>query len=131
MTSRVVTSCVCVCDDVCSSDVQMGIILLQLTCMMREGTVDQSGLSSVVFFPLQPCSSCVLILSFFLFINDEDRTNDRSTINRKLTESLFLVVKRNRKDNAWQFPQGKWNEGETMREVRTVVMLCCGGDSAS
>lgn len=46
-----------------------------------------------------------------------DRTNDRSTINRKLTESLFLVVKRNRKDNAWQFPQGKWLEGETMREV--------------
>jgi 8-oxo-dGTP pyrophosphatase MutT (NUDIX family) len=46
-----------------------------------------------------------------------DRNNDRSTINRKLTESLFLVVKRNRKDNAWQFPQGKWQEGETMRQV--------------
>jgi 8-oxo-dGTP pyrophosphatase MutT (NUDIX family) len=28
-----------------------------------------------------------------------------------------LVVKRNRKDNAWQFPQGKWQEGETMRQV--------------
>mmetsp|Transcript_7409 Transcript_7409/g.12462 ORF Transcript_7409/g.12462 Transcript_7409/m.12462 type:complete len:282 (+) Transcript_7409:98-943(+) len=53
---------------------------------------------------------------------EADRTNDRSTINRKLTESLFLVVKRNRKDNAWQFPQGKWLEGETMRETSERII---------
>lgn len=53
---------------------------------------------------------------------DADHSNDRSTPNRKLDESLFLVVKRNRENNAWQFPQGKWLEGETMRETSERII---------
>ena len=61
------------------------------------------------------------VLCIYMVLYVADRNNDRSTINRKLTESLFLVVKRNRQDNAWQFPQGKWAEGETMRQVKMTI----------
>ena len=36
-----------------------------------------------------------------------DTNNDRRSLERRLQDSLFLIVKRNRSDNSWQFPQGK------------------------
>lgn len=51
-----------------------------------------------------------------------DLTNDRRSLERRLDDSLFLIVKRNRKDNSWQFPQGKWVEGETMRDTAERVL---------
>lgn len=39
-------------------------------------------------------------------------------MDRRLQDSLFLIVKRNRNDKAWQFPQGKFLEDDTsMRGV--------------
>jgi 8-oxo-dGTP pyrophosphatase MutT (NUDIX family) len=43
--------------------------------------------------------------------------NDRRSIDRNLPHSMFLLVKRNRDDHSWQFPQGKINETETARQV--------------
>ena len=40
-------------------------------------------------------------------ITEADLNNDRRSLERKLDVSLYLIVKRNRKDSAWQFPQGK------------------------
>jgi hypothetical protein len=49
-----------------------------------------------------------------------DKANDRRSVERKLDSSLFLLVKRNREENSWQFPQGKLLESEkTMRAVST------------
>jgi hypothetical protein len=53
---------------------------------------------------------------------EADATNDRRSLNRRLHDSLFLIVKRNRKDNAWQFPQGKLLEKETIRQTQERVM---------
>ena len=47
--------------------------------------------------PFQPASR----------ITEADEKNDRRSMDRRLQDSLFLIVKRNRTDNAWQFPQGK------------------------
>ena len=49
-------------------------------------------------------------------ITEADLTNDRRSTDRCLDKSLFLIVKRNREENVWQFPQGKLNEGETLRQ---------------
>lgn len=46
-----------------------------------------------------------------------DEKNDHHSLDRKLPNSLFLIVKRNREDNMWQFPQGKLREGENLRMV--------------
>jgi large subunit ribosomal protein L46 len=48
-------------------------------------------------------------------ITEADEKDDRASLERKLVHSLFLVVKRNREDNAWQFPQGKLKPDENLR----------------
>ena len=48
-----------------------------------------------------------------------DKNNDHRSLERKLPRSLFLIVKRNRADDPWQFPQGKLKDGETLRMVRS------------
>jgi large subunit ribosomal protein L46 len=40
-------------------------------------------------------------------ITEADEKNDRRSMERRLQDSLFLIVKRNRTDHSWQFPQGK------------------------
>jgi large subunit ribosomal protein L46 len=45
-------------------------------------------------------------------VTEADEKDDRRSLDRKLPRSLFLVVKRNRKDNPWQFPQGKLLDAE-------------------
>jgi hypothetical protein len=53
-----------------------------------------------------------------------DLANDRKSTERKCAESLYLIVKRNRQENQWQFPQGKWLEGESLRQVSALPPLC-------
>lgn len=50
-------------------------------------------------------------------ITPADEADDRRSMDRKMAQSLYLVVKRNRENNMWQFPQGKWLENETLRET--------------
>jgi hypothetical protein len=38
-------------------------------------------------------------------------------VERRQADSLFLIVKRNRPHNAWQFPQGKLQPNENFRAV--------------
>ena len=47
-----------------------------------------------------------------------DEKNDHHSLDRRLPHSLFLIVKRNRDENMWQFPQGKLREGENLRMVQ-------------
>lgn len=44
-----------------------------------------------------------------------DEKNDRRSLERRLQESLFLIVKRNRGDFSWQFPQGQLMGKESLR----------------
>lgn len=61
-------------------------------------------------------------------ITEADKTNDKHSLERHLPNSLFLVVKRNRADNAWQFPQGKILDTENnMRGVAERVLDRAGG----
>lgn len=48
-------------------------------------------------------------------VTEADLNNDRHSLDRKLPDNLFFVVKRNRDSYGWQFPQGKLKEGETAR----------------
>jgi hypothetical protein len=59
----------------------------------------------------------LLISTSAYFVTDEK--NDHRSLERKLPRSLFLVVKRNRAEDPWQFPQGKLKEGETLRMVNS------------
>ncbi|CAE7371278.1 MRPL46, partial [Symbiodinium microadriaticum] len=54
-------------------------------------------------------------------ITAADEANDTRSLERKLSNSLFLIVKRNRESHSWQFPQGKWLDGETMRQTAERV----------
>ena len=56
-------------------------------------------------------------------VTEADEKNDRHSMDRKLPESLFLIVKRNRADNAWQFPQGKLQDSETNMRVAAERVL--------
>jgi len=61
-------------------------------------------------------------------ITEADKKNDRHSLERNLPNSLYLVVKRNRADNAWQFPQGKILDSEKgMRETAERVLDRAGG----
>ena len=52
-------------------------------------------------------------------ITEADEKNDRRSLERKLPKSLFLVVKRNRSEHSWQFPQGRLQDSEP--NMRTVA----------
>lgn len=45
-------------------------------------------------------------------VTEADKTNNRRSLDRRLQDSLYLVVKRNRNSNAWQFPQGRILDNE-------------------
>jgi large subunit ribosomal protein L46 len=52
-------------------------------------------------------------------VTEADERNDHRSAQRRLEDSLFLIVKRKRNDHSWQFPQGKWlEEEETLDKVR-------------
>lgn len=49
-------------------------------------------------------------------ITEADLSNDHRSLNRKLPRSLFLMVKRNRNNHSWQFPQGQLRGEENLRQ---------------
>jgi len=53
---------------------------------------------------------------------EADFNDDRRSSDRKFNESLYLVVKRNREDSSWQFPQGKLRDDETLRTASERVV---------
>jgi large subunit ribosomal protein L46 len=59
-------------------------------------------------------------------VTEADKTNDRRSLERRLQDSLFLIVRRNRNDFAWQFPQGKVLESETLRGAADRVLQRTG-----
>lgn len=48
---------------------------------------------------------------------DADKNDDKKSVYRCLDKKLFLIVKKNRDQHAWQFPQGVREKGETMRQT--------------
>ncbi|KAG8256854.1 39S ribosomal protein L46, mitochondrial [Homalodisca vitripennis] len=61
-------------------------------------------------------------------VTQEDIKCDVSSTNRKLSESLLLIVKQNiGKKSTWVLPQGIHQEGETMRQTaERVLSEICG-----
>lgn len=55
-------------------------------------------------------------------ITEADEKNDRHSTERRMQDSLFLVVKRNRDDHHWQFPQGKVLAEENLRQTTERVI---------
>lgn len=55
-------------------------------------------------------------------VTEADTNNDRKSLERRLQDSLFLIVKRSRNDNSWQFPQGKLLAEENLRTVSQIVL---------
>ena len=49
----------------------------------------------------------------------------RKRLDRELTRTLYLLVKKPRNQHAWQFPQGHVESDESLREVGCID---CGGD---
>jgi len=50
-------------------------------------------------------------------VTKDDQTNNHKSLHRKLWDCLYLIVKKPRAENAWQFPQGGFKRGESLREV--------------
>ena len=50
---------------------------------------------------------------------EADRSRDMKSLQRKLDRVLYLLVKKPRKEHAWQMPQGGLEEQESLIEVYT------------
>lgn len=48
---------------------------------------------------------------------EADRRGDQRSLQRRLDQVLYLLVKKPRKEHAWQMPQGGVEEGESLLEV--------------
>ncbi|XP_046560193.1 39S ribosomal protein L46, mitochondrial-like isoform X1 [Haliotis rubra] len=61
-------------------------------------------------------------------LTDADKSGDKKSTDRKLTEKLVLLVKQKVGDKPlWVFPQGSWSEGESLRETAERVLgVRCG-----
>jgi hypothetical protein len=69
-----------------------------------------------VFFS---CLHSILIYKVYPLLTEADYNNDRKSLYRKLTNRLYLIVKKPRAENAWGFPQGGYEtaDGEDLRKV--------------
>ena len=52
---------------------------------------------------------------------EADRNDDRRSLNRRLDRMLYLLVKKPRREHAWQMPQGEVEVEESLLEVSTLV----------
>ncbi|KAJ6662783.1 hypothetical protein lerEdw1_010987 [Lerista edwardsae] len=65
-------------------------------------------------------------------ITDADRSNDQTSLNRKLDQNLLLLVKQKVGDNEiWLLPQAEWQEGETLRATAERALVSLSGSRAS
>ncbi|ORY89446.1 hypothetical protein BCR35DRAFT_300632 [Leucosporidium creatinivorum] len=49
--------------------------------------------------------------------SEADRKGDVTSLERKMDRTLYLLLKKDRKDNAWQFPQGGVEADESLLEA--------------
>ncbi|XP_041377704.1 39S ribosomal protein L46, mitochondrial-like [Gigantopelta aegis] len=57
---------------------------------------------------------------------DADKSDDRTSVQRKLDRKLILIVKQQLGDQShWVFPQGLWKDGESMRQTAERVLQDC------
>lgn len=61
---------------------------------------------------------------------EDDKKNNVKSLNRKLEDTLvFLCDHKLGKENVTLLPQGKWNQGETLRQTaERIVAERCGSD---
>lgn len=61
---------------------------------------------------------------------EDDKKNNVKSLNRKLDDTLvFLSEQKLGKDSIMLLPQGKWNEGESLRQTaERIVSEKCGSD---
>lgn len=61
---------------------------------------------------------------------EDDKKNNTKSLNRKLDDTLMFVCNHQLgKENLLLLPQGKWNEGETLRQTaERIVKEKCGSD---
>ena len=52
---------------------------------------------------------------------EADKAGDMKSLQRKLDRVLYLLVKKPRKEYAWQLPQGGLEEQESLIEVHTQM----------
>lgn len=52
---------------------------------------------------------------------EADRSGDLKSLQRKLDRVLYLLVKKPRKEHAWQMPQGGLEEQESLIEVHKSI----------
>ncbi|XP_055517521.1 39S ribosomal protein L46, mitochondrial [Leucoraja erinacea] len=62
-------------------------------------------------------------------VQEADKRNDRSTLNRRLDEKLLLLVKEKVGDEEiWLLPQSYWTPGETMRQTAERTLSTLAGN---
>ena len=54
---------------------------------------------------------------------EADRTGDMKSLQRKLDRVLYLLVKKPRKEHAWQMPQGGLEQQESLIEVHVPAAV--------
>ncbi|XP_072133802.1 large ribosomal subunit protein mL46 [Mobula birostris] len=62
-------------------------------------------------------------------VQEADKKNDRSTLNRRLDEKLLLLIKEKVGDEEiWLLPQSYWKPGETMRQTAERTLSTVSGN---
>ncbi|XP_041031010.1 39S ribosomal protein L46, mitochondrial isoform X2 [Carcharodon carcharias] len=62
-------------------------------------------------------------------VQEADKKNDKSTLNRRLDEKLILLVKEKVGDEGiWLLPQSEWKPGETMRQTAERTLSTLSGN---
>ncbi|XP_059808834.1 39S ribosomal protein L46, mitochondrial [Hypanus sabinus] len=62
-------------------------------------------------------------------VQEADKKNDRSTLNRRLDEKLLLLIKEKVEDeDIWLLPQSYWKPGETMRQTAERTLSTVSGN---
>ncbi|XP_077987130.1 large ribosomal subunit protein mL46-like [Glandiceps talaboti] len=63
-------------------------------------------------------------------VTEADQKNDTKSLERKLAEKLYLLVKcKVGSDSVWMMPQGQWQDGESMRQTAERVLSDYFGSS--
>ena len=57
---------------------------------------------------------------------EADRRGDRRSLQRRLDQVLYLLVKKPRREHTWQMPQGGVEEGESLLEVGSTPVSAVG-----
>lgn len=58
-----------------------------------------------------------IIAKPFPRVSKADLENDTKSLDRKMSRTLYLLVKKKRDDHAWRFPQSSLVENENLRKV--------------